>query len=57
MPLSIDVKNANSMETDNKLGNEDLEEPLPMEGNEDRMIEEAVEYSDDEMSYGSNLVY
>ena len=51
------MKNADSMETDDKLGDEDLEEPLPMGGNEDKMIEEEVECSDDETSHGSNLVH
>ena len=57
VPKSINVKNADRMETDDKLGEEDLEEPLPMGGNEDKMIEEELECSDDETSHGLNSVY
>ena len=45
------------METDNKLGDEDPEESFPTEGIDDKMIDDAVESSDNETSHGLNSVY
>ena len=55
--MSIDVKNTDDMETDDKLGKEEQEEPLRTEGADEKMIDDDIESSDDETSYGSNSAY
>ena len=54
VPKSIDVRDTDHMETDDMLGEEDLEEPLQMGDNDVKMINKESECSDDDTSYGSN---